>query len=330
MEQDSSHHTWSAKIPVRALRPQLPQPDLPGSPPQQHPLFWELHGAHTCLSPWSYTVYVPVPGLLCGHSCLLLLQLPSWISQTAGTSFDSHWTSWEAAAPTKAIPLWCPEQGSHCSQHCGHLWLLACLPAWNSPILPLQPQKSQGSLWALSQGSLRLYVHPEGRLASLPGWSGFAATCCLGILEHRRSRHAVGPTPHQRALRGSRASWRALVLPPFCAEVGRQVNPVWRGAQPADRLGTSSARSSPAFGASIAPGVPPATQLLLVAGLRCGRRRGGRWVHGSQRSPPAVWGKARLVWGGRRGAPEQRMELGYIFFPHPRSCPGRTLGLGTK
>lgn len=68
MEQDSSHHTWSAKVPVRALRPQLPQPDSPGTPRQQPPLFWELHGAHTCLCPQSYTVHVPVPGLLCGHS----------------------------------------------------------------------------------------------------------------------------------------------------------------------------------------------------------------------------------------------------------------------
>lgn len=181
-----------------------------------------------------------------------------------------------------------------------------------------------------ASGRLRLCVHPEGHLASLPGRSGFAATCCLGTLEHRRSRHAVGPTPHQRALGVSRGCWKALVLPLFCAEVGGQVNPVWRGAQPADRLGTSSARSSPAFGASIAPGMPPGTQLLLVAGLRCGRRRSGRRVDGSQGSLPAVRGKARVVSGGRWGAPEQRMELGYIFFPHPRSCPGRTLRLGTK
>lgn len=33
-----------------------------GTPPQQHPLFWELHGAQPCLSPQSYAVHVPVPG----------------------------------------------------------------------------------------------------------------------------------------------------------------------------------------------------------------------------------------------------------------------------
>lgn len=179
-------------------------------------------------------------------------------------------------------------------------------------------------------GRLRLYVHPEGHLASLPGGSGFAATCGLGIPEHRQSRHAAGPTPHRRALGGSRGCRSALVFPPFCAGVGRQADPVQGGAEPDDRLGTSSARSTPAFGASIAAGMPPATQLLLVDGLRCARRRRGRWVDGSKGRLPAVWGKARLVSGGRRGAPEQRVQLGYIFFPHPWSCPGGTLGLGTK
>lgn len=323
------HHKWSAKVPVRALRPQLPQPDSPGSPPQQHPLFWELHGAHTCLCPRSYTVHVPVPGLLRGHSCLLLLQLPSWISQTTGTSghhgkqlFPARLSHSGALIKEVTAPSTVVTFGS---------WLV--FQHGTAPSFVCSHRKAKdpcGLCRREASGRLRLYVHPKGRLASLPGGSGFAATCCLGILQHRRSGHAVGPTPHQRALRGSRACWRALVLPLFRAEAGRQVNPVRGGAQPGDRLGTSSARSTPAFGASIAPGVPPATQLLLVAGLTCGRRGGGRWVHGSQGSPPAAWGKARLVLGGRRGAPEQRMELGYIFFPHPRSCPGRTLGLGTK
>lgn len=53
-------------------------------------------------------------------------------------------------------------------------------------------------------------------------------------------------------------------------------------------------------------------------------------MDGSQGSPRAGCGKARLASGGRRGAPEQRMQLGHIFLPHPRSCPGRTRGLGTK
>lgn len=181
-----------------------------------------------------------------------------------------------------------------------------------------------------ASGRLRLYVHPEGHLTSLPGGSGFAATCCLSISEHRRSRHAVGPAPHQRALGGSRGCWSALVFPPSCAEVRRQANPARGGAQPADRLGTSSVRSTAAFGASITPGMPPATRLLLVAGLRSGRRCGGGWVDGSKGCPPGMWGKARLVSRSRRGAPQQRMELGHIFFPHLWSCPGRTLGLGTE
>lgn len=53
-------------------------------------------------------------------------------------------------------------------------------------------------------------------------------------------------------------------------------------------------------------------------------------MDGSQGSPRAGCGKARLASGSRRGAPEQRMQLGHIFLPHPRSCPGRTRGLGTK
>lgn len=182
----------------------------------------------------------------------------------------------------------------------------------------------------LASGRLRLYVHPEGHLASLPGGSGCAATCCLGIPGHRRSGHAVGPTPHQGAPGGSRGCWSALVLPPFCAEAGRKANPVRGGAQPADRLGACSARSSPAFGAGIAAGMSPGTQLLPVAGLGCGRGRGARRVHGSQGSAPAARGEAGLALGGGRGAPEQRVELGYILLPHPRSCPGRALRLGTE
>lgn len=61
----------------------------------------------------------------------------------------------------------------------------------------------------------------------------------------------------------------------------------------------------------------------------CRRRRGWR-VDGSQGHLPGAGAKAGLVSGARRWAPEQRMELGHVFLPHPRSCPGRTLGLGTK
>lgn len=148
MEQDCSDHTWPAKVPVKGPQDSSGTP-CPGS---------SMSSAETAqpLSPQSFTaMYLCLDGLHWGHSCLLLLQLPSWIPQTSGTSSDSHWTPQGAAAPTKAslpgaVGL-CPEQG----QHYGHLWLPACLPAWNSPILRFQPQKSPGSSWAWRQGGLR-------------------------------------------------------------------------------------------------------------------------------------------------------------------------------
>lgn len=168
MEQDSSHHTWSAKVLVRALTPQLPQPltwdPTPAAPPvlgtpwsSALPVPTELHCPCTCA--WTG------PGLHCGHPCLLLLQPPTWISQTAGTCcvttppLTTTGHQGKQLFPPRlshsgAVRL-CPEQGGHCFQRCAHLWLLACLPAWNSPILHFQPRKSPGSSWAWAQGGLR-------------------------------------------------------------------------------------------------------------------------------------------------------------------------------
>lgn len=150
MEQDSSPQMVSkgpcqgpqtATAPARLTwEPTPAAPPVLGAPWSSHlPVPTELHCPCTCAwtAPWA------------------LLSPAAPAAQLDFPDNRNLWTSREAAVPSKAIPLWCPEQGGHCSQHCGHLWLLACLPAWNSPILRLQPQKSQGSLWALSQGSLR-------------------------------------------------------------------------------------------------------------------------------------------------------------------------------
>lgn len=60
MEQDFSHHMWSAKVPVRALRPQLPQQDSPGTYTSSTPCSGSSTELSPCLSPRSYTAHVPV------------------------------------------------------------------------------------------------------------------------------------------------------------------------------------------------------------------------------------------------------------------------------